>query len=41
MLNTQPMVLSFQSPGAAPEIPSACHSGLLKTRNASAWPRER
>ncbi len=41
MLNTQPMVLSFQSSGAECVTPMRCESGRLKTLNAYAWPIER
>ncbi len=41
MLNTQPIVLSFQSSGAECVTPMRCESGRLKTLNAYAWPIDR
>jgi hypothetical protein len=41
MLNTHPMVLNFQSPGAERVIPIDWESGRLNTLNAYAWPIDR
>ena len=41
VLNTQPMVLTFQSSGAALVRPIAFDSGREKTLKAYAWPMQR
>src|SRR5262249_26583342 len=41
MLNTHPIVLSFQSPGPESAPPCSLDSGRLKTLNAYACPIER
>jgi hypothetical protein len=40
-LNTHPIVLSFQSPGAESVPPMRCESGRLNTLKAYAWPMHR
>src|SRR5690242_11638314 len=41
MLNTQPIVLNFQSPVADFVTPSECDRGRLNTLKAYAWPIDR